>query len=451
MEQMERIRRSPYLLAAIAGVLGACSANTPGVLVGETQHFRLFVDPELMPVSPGFQGSNGLTALETDWADKETMLKMPDGKIDYYWLAADHVSAACDNPESGPGFGVGSGCEWIGELKVDATTMPHQHELIHAYMDLLSNHHRPLSFVVEGTAEAIGCNTPAGSPVSFNVAWQDVVAAVPVSSPELYTEGGLFVRYLVRTQGIDAFVRYYEQAPERRDPALFAANFSSFWNMSVDDVWTAMHTPQMGDAATDAAICPCSLPALAADGQPIKDGEAVSPYWTLPDATGESIGLAAPAGDLVYLKDCAGSKPDVQGEVLLERLSSGTGLYVPYPLSTTSLGQYISDTCADAAPYQLPADLLSGLGYLTIVASRTTADSMTEYLKIQAPFMAHMLPGAAVREICDTCAFDQGSCQPVTGGAVSVQGAFYVKITFPPVSQFYPDPNTVTEVLRFMN
>ena len=67
--------------------------------------------------------------------------------------------------------------------------------------------------------------------------WQQAVA----SDDYAYGQGGLFVRYLIRTQGIDAFVRYYRQAPGRHDPALFAANFAAFWNMSMDDAWAAMH------------------------------------------------------------------------------------------------------------------------------------------------------------------------------------------------------------------
>ena len=30
------------------------------------------------------------------------------------------------------------GCEWEGSLEVDAISLPHQHELMHAYMALLS-------------------------------------------------------------------------------------------------------------------------------------------------------------------------------------------------------------------------------------------------------------------------------------------------------------------------
>ena len=67
--------------------------SLPGTLVGESAHFRLFVDPDVdtqLSFLLTLQGSAGLDALETDWADKQTMLKMPEGqrKIDYHLLTA---------------------------------------------------------------------------------------------------------------------------------------------------------------------------------------------------------------------------------------------------------------------------------------------------------------------------------------------------------------------------
>src|SRR4051812_36122374 len=72
--------------AALALAVWACTPQVPpGVLVGESAHFRLFVDPDLTGIPTGLAGESGLVALETEWADVQTMLKMPDGKIDYYW------------------------------------------------------------------------------------------------------------------------------------------------------------------------------------------------------------------------------------------------------------------------------------------------------------------------------------------------------------------------------
>ena len=68
----------------------------------------------------------------------------------------------------------------------------------------------------------------------------------------------------MRTYGVAAFLNYYEQSPEQRDPALFAANFQSFWNVTLDDAWTAFHV--MDYASGETKICPCSLPPLAPTG-----------------------------------------------------------------------------------------------------------------------------------------------------------------------------------------
>ena len=68
-------------------VAGCGPPSVPGVLVGESTHFRLFVDPnfDLAPPPAYMQGADGLAALETDWADKQTMLMMPEGrKIDRF-------------------------------------------------------------------------------------------------------------------------------------------------------------------------------------------------------------------------------------------------------------------------------------------------------------------------------------------------------------------------------
>ena len=104
-----------------------------------------------------------------------------------------------------------------------------------------------------------------------------MVASPPTEN--LYGHGGLFVRYLIRTQGIDQFLRYYEQSPERRDPALFGANFESFWGMPLDDVWAAARAA--ATAPSDYRICPCPLPPFALGPNQVDD-PARTPYWTFP-------------------------------------------------------------------------------------------------------------------------------------------------------------------------
>ena len=51
----------------------------PGAAAGprgvrrRSQHFRLYVDPALLPLPAAFSGDNALAALETQWSDVATM------------------------------------------------------------------------------------------------------------------------------------------------------------------------------------------------------------------------------------------------------------------------------------------------------------------------------------------------------------------------------------------
>jgi hypothetical protein len=440
-------------------VAGCGPPSVPGVLVGESTHFRLFVDPnfDVAPPPAYMQGADGLAALETDWADKQTMLMMPEGrKIDYHLLGADHIASAC-------GGGVESGCELSDMLEIAAPYLPYQHELMHAYMELLAPGDLPVPLVVEGAAQSIGCGTEEGTDLTVNVPWQQAVTETSSDiRHDVYTEGGLLARYLIRTQGSEAFVNYYRQAPQRRDPALFAENFLNFWNMSIDDVWAAMHVVEPGAATTDASICPCSLPVLPNGGESIANDLGTNPYWTLPTMSGGSVGLTASDGGGLIVQDCQGTAPLFGGSsaALLQLPSDGRRRYLS-PAGSSTIGDYLSDTCEGTTPFQLPADFLgAGQSVLQVIAGQMNAAGVTLYLQIQIPSATAVTTYSPADEICGSCAFDQGPCQPqasATGAIVAPQvspvapGPLYLKLTFPTIQAGSFLPAEVADWITFQN
>jgi hypothetical protein len=458
---------SLLLLTLAAGCVNSTAPfpELSGTLVGESAHFRLFVDPGFDTSSlPAYlQGHSGLDALEADWADKQTMLQMPEGKpkIDYHLMTTEHIVAACG--------GDADSCQLGPTLQIATDVLPFQHELIHAYMRLVAPGAAPVAFIVEGTAQAIGCyGWQAGISLTKDVPpWPQAV----MSDEYAYGQGGLFVRYLIRTQGVDAFVRYYRQAPARRDPALFAANFSAFWNMSLDDAWTAMHTVGPGAAATDAPICPCSLPMPATDGQPLDGDLATHPYWPLPDAGGAALALTAPSGQGFLFADCegvatyfesnrstlqttepgAGPLTDV-AVAIVQPPSDGRRRYTVTAISTASVGPYIADSCGGGVPYQLPSDFVTGWGDLSIMIDQTSIGAVTKYVQVQVSSVGlvdlELGLGPDV-DVCATCGFDQGACVatalpdgPPFSFSVVPPGPVNVRWSVPPVlpGATFPNP-----------
>jgi hypothetical protein len=450
------------LLALVAGCGSPALPELSGTLVGESAHFRLFIDPDYdtSTLPDVLQGTGDLDWLESDWADKQTMLKMPEGqrKIDYHLMTPEHAAAACEGSDS---------CE-LGSMLEIATSAPYfQHELIHAYMQLAAPGAEPIGFIAEGTAQAIGCYALPWKvdPRTDASSWQQAIT----SGRYDYGEGGVFARYLIRTQGIDAFVRYYRQAPQRRDPALFAANFSAFWNVSIDDAWAAMHAARRV-TGYDAPICPCSFPTPATDGQPLDNNLLTHPYWPLPDTGGASLALTAPTAEYFDFSDCEGVAPYIESNyaeiqladfvppltdvavAIVQLPSDGRRRYTTTPLTTASVGAYIADSCGGGVAYTLPEDFVAGSGGLSVIVDQATIGGVTKYAQVQlssSGIVGAILGLTADVDVCGSCGFDQGSCvaDPVPGGftpftAFVRPGPVNVRWNVPPVSPggAFPDP-----------
>ena len=85
------------------------------------------------------------------------------------------------------------------------------------------------------------------------------------ASDEVYGQGGLLVRYLIRTPGhrrVPAILRTVARAPGSER---CSARTRGFWGMPLEGVWAdpGRHGTERGGEA-DLKICPCSLPPLGA-------------------------------------------------------------------------------------------------------------------------------------------------------------------------------------------
>ena len=306
--------------------------------------------------------------------------------------------------------------------------------------------------VTEGTADAIACNgvLHSSNSVAYSLPWQQMVlgTADGKNAPDVYDQGSRLVRHLIRTRGSEAFIRYYRQAPQRRDPALFAANFLAFWGMTIDDVWAAVHVDPPGSDNFEQPICPCSLPALPADDTPIPDDVTTHPYWTVSSVPGGSLALSSVAGQALQpLKDCQGVLPDLPapdaGAATVFLIPSDDRLRYVAPPVAAAADAYVSDTCEGAVPYPLPAGLTSdGGASLNISLVQQTIDSQTFYLQIQLPAPAKV-PVNQLVQACWTCDFTQPLCRAapnLDAGPDEVRrnifpaGPVYLKITLPALS-----------------
>lgn len=391
-------------LVALSVSLG-CGGQPAGIyFAGQSAHFRLYVSPGVaQDVRP--DGEQALATLEFNWNDMATLLPLRAGTIEYHWVTAAELSSACGEPAGG--------CEQEGPV-VFAVGVPVQHELNHAYMELITGSHAPpVPLVTEGFASAIGCGDGLGVQKGTTPRWQDLVA-LPEANPrfdaEGYAAGALLVRYLVRTRGIDAFVAYYAQAPKVRDPALFADDFQRFWGMTLDEAWSGMNTVAPGTSLGDTPLCPCSLPPLPL-GSSLLGGLTAPPYWTIPDAGGATIAMWPLGGGVFDDFDCRGQTFDGSGAASagLVRLGPTVHGYVLAPLEIAATGHFVSDTCEAAELFQVPA-AAAALG-LAVQVDQSSAAADVVYLRLQRPAgtTSLIVPFGPIAA-CATCAFDTPAC-----------------------------------------
>jgi hypothetical protein len=420
------IGATPIVGAALA--LASCGGEPPSHLVAESAHFRLFVGDGLDLLSAtGLGPDDALVALETNHADTRTMLGMPEGRIDYHVLGPADVEGRCGGQEI-------AACQ--DGLSVYTTRVVDQHELNHAYMALRTSH-RPTPLLLEGLADAVGCGDGGSAPPPFGGAapWRDVVAYA--SYVDIYGPGRLLVRHLLLTQGPEAFLRYYAQAPDTRDPTIFAANFTAFWSKDLDGVWAAMQSEQPAWGPKVALpICPCSLPAWTASpsAAPIASTPA-QPYWTWPALGGDTVAWAGNVG-AVSVSDCARRDFAVAGfGVLLARMDGPPldgKLYSNLSAAAIARGRFLVDACADAQAYPIPPSpmAVASVTELTIAAGRPLSTATSLFLALDASTPVR-LSGTTTSMItlCPSCDFNDVACGtlPPTPNSTPLSGRVYLR------------------------
>ena len=141
-----------------------------------------------------------------------------------------------------------------------------------------------------------------------------------------------------------------------------------------------------------------------------------------------TVARATCHGDGVLLfQDCQGTAPLFGGSsaALIQFPSDGRQRYLLAPVASSTVAGYLSDTCAGTVPFQLPAGFLgAGQSVLQTIARQTTAAGITLYLQIEIPSATHVSTYGPADEICDSCAFGQGSCPP----SLSATGAVMVPL-----------------------
>ena len=196
----------------------------------------------------------------------------------------------------------------------------------------------------------------------------------------------------------------------------------------------------------DPKICPCSLAALVPNAE-VVDDPARAPYWTLPpDLGGETIALTSESWGTTSIRDCAGGISSLFGKGLLARLDSTAGWYVPAPLAAAAIDRFAAERCEDATPYQPPADFALSYPYMTLtIPARAAGADLFRRDHLPSPSRV-----SGADEICDSCAFDEGSCQPLALNAkVAVSGRFYARLRFSNLATAEQRAGLVTREIRF--
>ena len=289
-------------------------------------------------------------------------------------------------------------------MEIDAPMLPDDHELIHAYTYARAPR-RPTPFLAEGFAEAIGCRFEPPIPTSLGGDWRSAVAAV--QSEEVYGMGGLFVRQMIRRHGIDEFPPLLRavtrsgvirRCSRRTSRASGASRSTASGRRSTPCRWEF----RSWTGRSVRARCRRSRPGTGITADPAR-----TPYWTLPDAgdathrphrgplSADASCRSAPATPTI----CGGrpsSHASAPAQVVRDAERGGRRCQ---PVRRRQLRRRRALPAVAGRPGGRPVRLGQHPG-------RGGGDGLP---RDRCPVSARQ-PGAGARAICDSCAFDEGSC-----------------------------------------
>ncbi|HVZ72091.1 MAG TPA: hypothetical protein VHJ20_06925 [Polyangia bacterium] len=328
--------------------------------------------------------------LERHRTEIDTFYGVESGPIDYYlYRDRDDFTASSPCPPS-------SGC--TNGRSVYAYAPLFEHELVHA---LFADAGEPALVVQEGLAQYAACIQPELGGGGVPEQWPG-----NVEGPD-YAFGESLVSWMLTTGGPTRFVRFYGDSLTTRDPAVFALQFERFWGHRLADV-----AGELQDARFAGSSCPCTAPALPADGSAVSF-TARQDYRTVDVAQESRLELRNGGGQLVYPYACANAlvdgpyylpdRPPSSGSLTVAHVGAGRYGVIGFS-GTVSIGQKQtaqSDWSCEAAA----ANPIDARGRdVTAWATADVASGQTWMaLRLEGPRTIDMLTAETAYEVCPAC------------------------------------------------
>jgi hypothetical protein len=230
--------------------------------------------------------------LEAHRAEFDGAYGVDPGVVDYYLFrdAADLDANSPCPPDSS--------CTDGRSVMADAPF--HEHELVHAF---LADTGLPAPVVAEGFAQYASCIYARFAYAIPPEQWQTAIETTSLAYASVYDFGQRLVSWMMAAGGTARTLDFYHRAASTNDAALFTLQFERFWGRRLSDVAVELQDDRYGGST-----CPCTAPALPADGSP-SSFVALEDYRTVEVAQASRLELTSDRGQLVFPYDCANA-PD---------------------------------------------------------------------------------------------------------------------------------------------